>query len=338
MPESAGRDFVSHHRPLARAGHISDRSRLTHVSRPVTRAARPGFEMLTVPKPVKAHPDKPKPASPLPKNISAFDIIKPQPYAQPGLPKQQQSRVLKRQFVAPKSAVSTQASDKKSRHKRSRSQVVLIGMALVIFALGLLINVQTIQTNHDAKSQVAALTQKTDNSDNTSTPPSETKPPSGSFGSYQVAANLPKYLKIPKLGTSARVIPLGVTTSNELKAPTNIYDTGWYEASAHPGDAASLGAVLIDGHVHGPTLPGVFANIKKLVADDTIQIVRGDNQVFTYKVVKVQNYDATTIDMGMMLTSIQPGQPGLNLITCGGPFDRKTGEYTQRTAVFAVQL
>jgi LPXTG-site transpeptidase (sortase) family protein len=166
--------------------------------------------------------------------------------------------------------------------------------------------------------------------------PSETRP-SGS-SNYVVAPNLPKYIKIPRLSVSARVKSMGITNKNEMQTPNNIYDTGWYDKSAHPGDPGSIGAMLIDGHVHGPTLPGVFANIKKLQVSDSIQIVRGDNQVFTYKVVKVQNYDANTMNMGVLLASIQPGKPGLNLITCGGPFNRNSGEYTQRTVVFAVQL
>jgi sortase (surface protein transpeptidase) len=176
----------------------------------------------------------------------------------------------------------------------------------------------------------------TDNS--ASALPNETKPSGGSVSNYQVAPNLPKYLKIPKLGTNARVKPLGITSNGALQTPNNIYDTGWYDASARPGDPGSVGAILIDGHVRGPTLSGVFNEIKQLRPGDTMQIVRGDNQVFNYKVVKVQNYDASSIDMGELLASVQPGEPGLNLITCGGSFNRSSWEYTQRTVVFAVQL
>jgi hypothetical protein len=214
-------------------------------------------------------------------------------------------------------------------------------MAFLVFGLGLLVNIETLQTNHDAKAQVAALAKGSDKTGGgtggTASIPSETKPDSHSYAAYQVAPNLPKYLKIPKLGVSARVLQVGVTSTGDLGTPTNIYDTAWYTGSAHPGDLGNLGAVLIDGHVHGPTLPGVFMNIKKLVPGDTLQIVRGDNVVFSYRVMKVQNYDASTMNMAMMLASVQSGIPGLNLITCGGPFDTKTNEYTQRTAVFAVQ-
>ena len=155
------------------------------------------------------------------------------------------------------------------------------------------------------------------------------------IGAYQVAPTLPKFLKIKKLGIDARVKSLGVNSKNEFLAPSNTYDTGWYDGSAKPGESESNGAILIDGHLHGPRLPGVFANINKLSGGDVIQLQRGDNTIYNYKVVKVQSYDANTLDMRLALASVQPGQPGLNLITCGGKYDRVSG-YSQRTIVFAV--
>jgi len=271
------------------------------------------------------------------------EIIRAEPYAQPAQPKQQSSQVLKREsVVAPIFDIAKTDHDPRPRFPFPSLQKMMIGMAFVVFAAGIFVSVQAFMVNGDAKSQVSALSKKAvtaSNKDSAPVVPTESKPSSKGGGrAYQVAPNVPKYLKIPKLNVNARVSALGLDSSNALKAPYNIYDAGWYDASARPGDDASLGAVLIDGHVHGPTKPGVFVGLKKLVVGDTIQIVRGDNQVFTYQVSKVQNYDANTMDMGMMLTSAQPGKPGLNLITCGGPYDHKTGEYTERTAVFAVQL
>jgi sortase (surface protein transpeptidase) len=309
-------------RPPAR---IQDRSRLVRSRRvesvsPVSPA--PVFRQQTIAKPahIQVQPQ--------------VQVVAPQPFARPALPKMQRSAVLNRQ-VAVQPQPKPMALPKPVKQRRSKLQMTLVGMAILVFGLGLLVNVQTLQTNHDAKAQVSALASKADNDDSGATP-SETKPTGGR--PYSVAPNLPKYLKINKLGVSSRVIALGVTTKNELKAPTNIYDTGWYNASANPGDTASMGAVLIDGHVHGPTLPGVFYNLKKLVAGDTIQIVRGDDQIFTYEVRKVQNYDADKLVMGMTLNSIEPGKAGLNLITCGGKFNKVTQQYEQRTVVFAVQI
>lgn len=268
-------------------------------------------------------------------------VIKAEPVAKPALHRQQHSLVLKRQITAQQQP-TVLASDKSflPRNPLSKIQMSLVFMALLVFSLGIIVTIETFLTNRDAKTQVAALSKSVDakNVDGTATTdaPSET-PPSRSAQGYQVAPNQPKFIDIPKYTVHARVRPVGVSTTNELKAPSNIFDAGWYDASAHPGDGPGNGAVLLDGHVHGPTLPGVFVNIKKLVPGDTIQITRGDNTIITYHVVKVQLYDADKLDMGMMLTSAQPGKHALNLITCGGTYDHKSGEYLQRTAVFAVQ-
>lgn len=214
-----------------------------------------------------------------------------------------------------------------------RLRFALVGMALVVFGLGMFVIVQALQTNHSAKSQVAALQQ----SSGGNAPPSEQKPTNSALSNYQVAPGLPKFLKIDKLGINARILQTSVTSSGELGSPSNIYDTDWYSGSARPGDPAAQGAMLIDGHVHGPTLPGVFANIKNLKPGDVLQVVRGDNQLFNYQVEKVQNFDAHTINMEQMLQSAKAGKAGLNLMTCGGLYSPKAHEYLQRTVVFAVQ-
>lgn len=254
----------------------------------------------------------------------------------------QKSTVLNRQvFIQPKPETIRAAKNKKQkqnskpRPKYSHTQYALAGMATVVLVVGLSVSILSFQTNRHIQAQVKAATTNSANpEEGTSDVPSETKP--SNISAYQVAPSLPKFLKIPSLGISARVKALGVNSNNELLAPSNIYDTGWYNASAKPGDSEAKGAILIDGHVHGPTYPGVFSKIKSLKAGDELQIQRGDNQLFRYQVVKVQNYDANTLDMRLAMASITPGKAGLNLITCGGKYDKKTG-YSQRTLVFAVQ-
>lgn len=95
--------------------------------------------------------------------------------------------------------------------------------------------------------------------------------------------------------------------------------------------------MLIDGHVHGPIEPGVFADLKKLKPGDEVKIERGDGQIFTYQVVDSKTYPAESVDMGAALRSAQSGRPGLNLITCTGKLDRATNSYKERLVVFTVQ-
>ncbi|HEX7633018.1 MAG TPA: sortase [Candidatus Saccharimonadales bacterium] len=326
-------------RPPAR---IVDRSRLVSEFRTPQAPRRPTSYDTDVLPPNKVVPQKHSvPAKSV--NEPDLTVIKPQPYARPAEPRQQATQVLRRESVMQTVVAPPQPEAPlyvglpfEPPKKRGKLQFAMLALACLVIGFGVFATVQTLQTNQNAKTQVTALVKTAETKSNTPDPtvPDESKPQTAN---YRVAANLPKYIKIPNLNVDARIVGLGVTTSNELKTPTNIYDTGWYNASAKPGDPATAGAMLIDGHVHGPTLPGVFVGLVKLKPGDTIQIVRGDDKVFNYSVVTVQNYDTAKLDMSSALKSVQPGTPGLNLITCGGSYDKTSGEYRQRTLVSAVQ-
>jgi len=238
------------------------------------------------------------------------------------------SKVLQRQIVTKPSFVRK----KPSRLSLKGRGLMALAMVLFIFAVG--IGLSSLRTNQRVEAQVkqigAASAATADNSDQV---PDETPPTTTNYGSYKPALDLPRYITIDKIGVRARVYSLGVKSGDVLKAPSNIYNAGWYDASSKPGQA---GAMLIDGHVHGPTQAGVFYNLKKLAVGDVIKVQRGDGQIFSYKVVSTKYYDADKVDMAAALVPVTPGKPGLNLITCTGSV--KGMEYQQRLMVFASQI
>jgi LPXTG-site transpeptidase (sortase) family protein len=221
-----------------------------------------------------------------------------------------------------------------SLRSHSKLQLSLVGMAIMVFVTGLAVSLQTFQTNHNAAAQVSALSKRADKPSG-SPVPSTTKPTTSAFSNYAVAPDLPRYIKIPKLGVNARVLQVGVNASGALGTPSNVFDTAWYTGSAKPGQP---GATLIDGHVSSWTTHGVFYGIKTLQAGDTIQIVRGDNTVLNYQVVKTQAYPANNVDMQAAITPVTAGKSGLNLITCTGQVQKGTSEFNQRVIVFAEQM
>ncbi len=163
--------------------------------------------------------------------------------------------------------------------------------------------------------------------------PSAAKPTPTQVTSYTVAPDLPKYITIPSIGVpKTRVIQLGVTKNNQIATPNNIYDTGWYNASAKPGQP---GAMFIFGHVSSWQANGVFYNLKKIKPGDAITIQRGDNTIFTYKVASTKVYPATQVDMHAVLSPISSSVAGLNLMTCTGTVIKGTSEFTQRLVVFS---
>jgi sortase (surface protein transpeptidase) len=161
---------------------------------------------------------------------------------------------------------------------------------------------------------------------------SSTKPSARSVAHYQVAPDVPKYISIPaiKLSTT-RVMQLGLTKNNQIAVPNNIYDAGWYNQSAKPGQP---GATFIYGHVSSWQANGAFYNLKKLQPGDSVTITRGDNKTFTYKVVSSKVYPYDHVNMNQVLAPVDPSRPGLNLMTCAGQVIKGTSEFNERLVVF----
>lgn len=161
--------------------------------------------------------------------------------------------------------------------------------------------------------------------------PSSTKPSPASVASYTVAPDLPKYINIPAIGVpTTRVTQLGLTKNNQIAAPSNIYDAGWYNRSAKPGRE---GAMFIYGHVSSWQANGVFHDLKKLKPGDTVTVTDGADRKFVYKVVSSKVYPHDAVNMHEVLSPIG-SQPGLNLMTCTGRIIKGTSEFDQRLVVF----
>ena len=150
---------------------------------------------------------------------------------------------------------------------------------------------------------------------------------------YTVPSSHPRRLIIKKLDVNAIVLPMGAA-KGAMDAPASAWDVGWYNESGLPGSGS--GAMLIDGHVNDALgSPGVFSDLQSLTDGDELQIERGDKEIFTYAVRKVQAVKVADVDMNAMLTSIDQGKEGLNLITCGGRYDDKKKTFDHRIIVFA---
>ena len=157
---------------------------------------------------------------------------------------------------------------------------------------------------------------------------------------YKVNPDKPRYMSIPTAGvTRARTVALGVKppagqdNSQQLDAPTNISDVGWYNCQINPiedkrcdtpkrpGDGNTEVAALFDAHTcFSKTLTCVFDQISSLRKGESILIERGDGQKLDYRVVKVEILNLADVDMGQAMTPIETGREGLTLITCAGTY------------------
>ena len=162
--------------------------------------------------------------------------------------------------------------------------------------------------------------------------PSSTKPSSQIVASYSVPPNNPKYIAIPAIGISnTPVVKLGLMSSGAIATPDNIYETGWYEGSSLPGQS---GAMFIYGHVSSWTADGIFFNLKKLVDGDKVLITTGNNIEYDYQVVSSKVYPYNAVNMQQVLSPVNMGVPGLNLMTCTGQVIKGTSEFNERLVVY----
>lgn len=162
--------------------------------------------------------------------------------------------------------------------------------------------------------------------------------PKNTLASYKVAADVPRAIRIQKLGVEARVMPMGVNKDGSMQAPLNINDSGWYTGSAKPGAA---GAMVLDGHSSATNSAehlGLFNAIHTLENGDTMTIEKGDGTILTYKVVYKETVKLADIDMKKALLPYGTATEGLNLITCAGQWTDKNATLDHRTVVYTERI
>jgi sortase (surface protein transpeptidase) len=153
--------------------------------------------------------------------------------------------------------------------------------------------------------------------------------------SYTVASDMPRLLVIPRVGTNGFVQQVAVDKkTNEMAVPSNIHMAGWYTGSVKPGD---VGLSIIDGHLLGYYTPGIFQNLSDVRPGDTFYIEFGDGSRRNFQVVSNHTYPVG--DVVNYLFAKDPSiQAQLNLITCGGQYDKSQHEYNQRVLVVAKRI
>lgn len=158
--------------------------------------------------------------------------------------------------------------------------------------------------------------------------PSETKPQESA---YTVPADQPRSISLPTINASGLIQKVGVTKENAVSTPNNINFAGWFTDSVKPGDA---GLSIIDGHVSGKFSDGIFKKLSNLKPNDTFTVEYGDKSTRSFSVVEVKTMPEEESAAVLFAKKTDIGKQ-LNLITCGGVFNKTTQKYEDRTVVIA---
>lgn len=150
---------------------------------------------------------------------------------------------------------------------------------------------------------------------------------------WQGSAEDPKKLVISKIRVDSYVQNVGID-NNQIVAPSNIYIAGWYVNSARPG---KKGLSIIDGHLNGFKHDGIFINLDKLRPGDELSIEMGNGSKYNYKVIGNDTVDEKKASAYLFNQSPKVIKQ-LNLITCGGNYDKNNRYYDKRVIVSAEQI
>ncbi|WP_413644510.1 class F sortase [Micromonospora sp. RTP1Z1] len=142
----------------------------------------------------------------------------------------------------------------------------------------------------------------------------------------------PVRITIPRIGVDAEIVPVDTDSDGALEVPPldRPEVAGWYRRGATPGEAGN--AVLV-GHVDSQTGPAVFFDLGRLRPGDTVQVTRADGRVATFTVDGVGAYPKERFPTKRVYGGDAVAR--LRLITCGGRFNPRTGNYPDNIVVFA---
>jgi hypothetical protein len=159
-------------------------------------------------------------------------------------------------------------------------------------------------------------------------------PPPAAYASAAapLPAALPERVLIPAIGVNAPVREVGLTSAGAIQppplSPRNL--TGWYVYGPTPGE---LGPAIILGHVNSARGPSVFWRLAELVPGDVLKVRRVDGTVAVFTVDGSEQVAKRDFPTERVYGNTD--RPALRLITCGGPYDRRTRGHRDNVIVYA---
>ena len=148
----------------------------------------------------------------------------------------------------------------------------------------------------------------------TATPPDD-RPPTG--------------LRIPAIDLSVRLTQLALNPDRTVEVPTDFALPGWYRLGPAPGQR---GSAVILGHVDSYRGPAVFARLRALRPGDVVEVglAGGRTARFAVRAVETQ----LKRDFPAQRVYGDHGGRSLQLVTCGGEFDRTARSYRSNVVVY----
>jgi sortase (surface protein transpeptidase) len=148
-----------------------------------------------------------------------------------------------------------------------------------------------------------------------------------------IARSVPVHLAIPKIGVSVRLSVLGLNRKGTVNIPTNFAVPGWYKGDRSPGQK---GSAVILGHVDSTNGPAIFYKLDKLGLGNRIDVTLRNGKKLVFAVIGVRMFQKTNFPNRLVYGART--YPALQLVTCGGIFDPRSGHYLSNIVVFTALI
>ncbi|WP_407676324.1 class F sortase [Plantactinospora alkalitolerans] len=173
----------------------------------------------------------------------------------------------------------------------------------------------------------------------TTTGPARTGPPAGTPTTPAPVAlprSEPTTIAIPKIKVNAKIISIGLNGDGTVQVPPlkQAQLAGWYKLGVSPGE---IGNAVVVGHVDSAAMgPAVFFKLGALRQGDELRVTRKDGEIVRFAVDTVESYPKTAFPAELVYGAVDTAR--LQVVTCGGKFDRKKGSYPNNIVVSATRI
>jgi Sortase domain len=145
------------------------------------------------------------------------------------------------------------------------------------------------------------------------------------------AVAAPVKLRVPAVRLASRLQRLGRQGDGTIAVPRSPHVAGWYQEGPRPGQP---GPAVIVGHVDSRNGPGVFVNLSRLPRGAIVHVDRADGSTVSFRVTRVSRVAKERFPTDRVYSPTL--RPSLQLVTCGGPFDRHRRSYRDNVIVYTV--
>lgn len=146
-----------------------------------------------------------------------------------------------------------------------------------------------------------------------------------------LSASAPEHLTIPSIGVSAGpLMSLGIDRAGGLEVPPDATTVGWFELGPTPGER---GPAVVAAHVDYAGVPGAFTRLHDVAEGDEVTVRRRDGTSAVFTAYRVDRYEKSAFPTEQVYGDTDGAE--LRLITCGGDFDRGSGQYRDNVVVYA---